>query len=167
MKTNTKIKEILQDSALKSTGAPATSRGGDACFWTSWAWNQDTALLCSIQGCAVNTQTQPLVEHTPTGQCTQTRELTCVIGHVHTCLHLWNFTTWRFVCRELAVCPNSLYSDAQTVPSCWPWSPLPESRWSGAGSFGFCFPTGAGCLDLGEWAGRAGSWLFQSCSASW
>lgn len=98
---------------------------------------------------------------------TQTRELTCVTGHVHTCLHLWNFTTWRFVCRELTVCPNSLYSDAQTVPSCWPRSPLPESRWSGAGSFGFCFPTGAGYLDLGEWAGRAGSWLFQRCSASW
>ena len=42
-----------------------------ACFWTSWIWNKDTALLYSTQCCTVKyTRAQPLVVDACKWQCT-------------------------------------------------------------------------------------------------
>ena len=43
--------------------------------------------------------------HTHDNVC-QTHELTYLIGHADTRLHLWKFTTWRFICRGLTVSPT-------------------------------------------------------------
>ena len=74
------------------------------CFWAYWAWNKDSALLCSIQYCTVKyTEAQPLVDDTNMWQCIQTRELTYVTRHANIHSHLSKFKTWRFVCRGLTV----------------------------------------------------------------
>ena len=42
-----------------------------ACFWITWAWNNDTVWLCSLQCCTVSyTKAQPLVEDARTWPCT-------------------------------------------------------------------------------------------------
>ena len=43
-----------------------------------------------------------------------TCELTCILGYVNTCLHLWKFTNRRFVCRGLTL-PISFGSKARNI----------------------------------------------------
>ena len=71
-----------------------------ACFWTSLAWNKDTALLYSVQYCTVHEST-PTLEDAHTWQCMQTHELTNVIGYANTCSHLWKFAAWKVILGDL------------------------------------------------------------------
>ena len=89
----------------RAEGSSVIGNGGQAAkLLTAWAWNKDTVLLYSIQYCTVKyTKAQPLVEVAHMWNVGQTHELTCVIGHVNARSYLWEFATWRFLCRGLTV----------------------------------------------------------------
>ena len=69
------------------------------CFWTSWAWNKDTALLHSIQHCRVPRST---VTSRAFDSVCQMHEwlIPYMTGLANPPSHLWNLSTWSFVCRE-------------------------------------------------------------------
>ena len=69
------------------------------CFWTSWAWNKDTALLYSIQHCKVP---RSIATSRAFDSVCQMHEwlIPYMIGLANPPSHLWNFSTWSFFCRE-------------------------------------------------------------------
>ena len=69
------------------------------CFWTSWAWNKDTALLYSIQHCKVPRSTATSRAFDSVCQMHEWL-IPYMIGLANPPSHLWNFSTWSFFCRE-------------------------------------------------------------------
>lgn len=122
-----KVFVILQYSALKSTIVPATSPLPYACFWTSWLWNKDTALLCSIRYCTVHRSSTTCRGCTHVTNVCQTGELTYNVGHAEACPHLWKFMLGRFICRELTVpCGLGTWKTlSKYLLNEWTWSLVP------------------------------------------
>jgi len=81
-------------------------------FW--WASNSIKSSLVSSSCCTVRSSMKSSScrstqehNHLRMNACDNVhwkRELTYVIGYVNTRSHLWKFSTWRFICRGLAVC---------------------------------------------------------------